>query len=692
MKNTLYALLVGINDYPAHINQLNGCVPDTERVAQYLHDREGSNYNLKIVTRHNEKATRATVINDFKTHLAAAKDDDVVLFYYSGHGAQEKADPSVWKAEPNKKLEGLALFDSIPAGFKNCKLLADKELRYLLTYITTHNERGESKNKTPHIVVITDCCHSGENTRGLAADDGLKERLIEEVLDQRPWKDFVFASDPKITPQLLAINPVNRLFPLTPHVAMAACRANERAKETPFGGVFTSNLMDILDRSQGVVTYRDLQNRIKNYLKNQYTQIPQIYASTDKSDLFHLFLGKNGGSKPFYANVVFNQTDGWVMDMGAMQGMSNQAKGVKIVSFDGTLTLDATIAKIASNHTTLTVAEADKLDNQAQYKGMIDGFLSAPIGLFIDNLDGNAAMEQALRDVLTASGKNINIVPKEDLSDYALRIFDGKYVITNRVDTDEKVRYKPLVMPTANVDLVFSDINQISQFEYVKNLENSGDNTLSLDKVTISFLEKGKTTPTPIEEIKGEEFVNIPYWAKDANGFPYGEISISVTNNDAKPLYVSLLCLSTTFGVTTDFFSAGVQLLEQKGSTVKVWDGEWIDLNYEPHTQIFNNPSSDSLFKLIVSRQPFDVTPFEMVDLPTPLDLFDNNKTKRGEEKEKAIGRKKNASTDEGDAWVTRTITMRNPNPVFDAAYRNKPSRFNEWLATDGGAYLKKLY
>ena len=689
MKNTLYALLVGINDYPAHINQLNGCVSDTERVEQYLRDREGSNYDVKIVRRINAEATRATVINDFKTHLATAKSDDIVLFYYSGHGAQEEADPSVWTAEPNKKLEGLALFDSIPIGFKNCKLLADKELRYLLTYITTHNERGELKNETPHIVVITDCCHSGENTRGMDANDGLKERLIVEVLGQRPWKDFLFAND--INPKLLAMNPINRIFPLTPHVAMAACRANERAKETPFGGVFTNNLMDILDRSQGVVTYRDLQNRIRNYLKNQYTQIPQIYASTDKSDLFRLFLGKTGGSKPFYANIVFNKTDGWLMDMGALQGISNQSKGVKIVSFDGTVSLEATLNKIAANHTTLTITDADKLDNQAQYKGMIDGFLSAPIGLFIDNLEGNAAMEHAFRDVLNEAGKNINIVPKEALADYALRIFDGKYVITNRIDVDEKVRYKPLVMPTANVDLAFSDLNQISQFEYVKNLENSGDNTLSLDKVTISFLEKGKTTPTPIKEDKGEEFVNIPYWTKDEKGFPYGEISISVTNNDAKPLYISLLCLSSTFGVTTDFFSAGVQLLEEKGSTVKVWDGEWINLNYEPHVQIFNNPSSDSLFKLIVSRQPFDVTPFEMIDLPTPLDLFDNEKTKRGEEKDKAIGRK-NANTDEGDAWVTRTIVMRNPNPVFDATYKNKPSSFNEWLDTDGGAFLKQLY
>lgn len=690
MKNTLYALLVGINEYPAHINQLDGCVSDTERVAQYLRDREGSNYDVKIVRRINAEATRATFINDFKTHLAAAKSNDVVLFYFSGHGAQEEADPSVWTAEPNNKLEGLALVDSIPVGFENCKLLADKELRYLLTYITTHNERGESKNETPHIVVITDCCHSGENTRGMNANDGLKERTIIEPLGQRKWEDFLFAD--AINPKLLATNPVNRIFPLTPHVAMAACRANERAKETPLGGVFTNNLMDILDRSQGVVSYRDLQNRIKNYLKNQYTQIPQIYASTDKSDLFRLFLGKTGGSKPFYANVVFNQTDGWLMDMGALQGISNQAKGVKIVSFDGTLSLDATIDKIATNHTTLTVADADKLDSQAQYKGMIDGFLSAPIGLFIDNLDRNAPMEQAFRDVLKVSGKNVNIVPKEDLSDYALRIFEGKYVITNRVDTDEKVRYKPLVMPTANVDLVFTDINQISQFEYVKNLENSGDNTLSLDKVTISFLEKGKTIPTPIQQEKGEEFVNIPYWTKNDKGFPYGEISISVTSNDHKPLYVSLLSLSPTFGVTTNFFSAGVQLLEQKGSTVEVWDGEWIDLTYELHDQLFNNPSSDSLFKLIVSRQPFDVTPFEMADLPTPSDLFDRDKVKRGEEKDKAIGRKTNATTDEGDAWVTRTIVMRNPNPVFDVTYKNKPSRFNEWLTTDGGAFLKHLY
>ncbi|MBL7815544.1 MAG: caspase family protein [Saprospiraceae bacterium] len=694
MKNNpnLYALIVGIDDYQRPVSKLKGCVPDAQAIKKYLEEKEKDNFTLKIKTRFNQEATRTNVINDFQTHLAAATENDVILFFYAGHGAQEKADPSVWLSEPDQKLEGLVLYDSVPADFKNCKLLADKELRYLLNYVANKNEKGEKK-KNPHIVVVTDCCHSGENTRGGEFDGEMLHRHYEPAttrgdgsLPARAWDDFLFAK--VIDPKKLATQPINDIIPPARHVAMAACQSNELASEKGGHGVFTTHLIEILERSQGLVSYRDLQSRVKNYLKNQFPQVPQIYASTDSTDLYRLFLGKKGVSKPVSATVQCNEKDGWMMDMGAIHGISNQAKGVKVTSADGKISLDAAISKIETDHTFLTIADDSKLDKRGQYRGIIEGFLSAPIAVFIDNLDGNKEKETDLRDLIVSQGKNLNVVAKEDIADYAIRIFDGKYVITNRVDTDQKAKFKPIVLPSNDVALAFDDLNHISQYEFVKNLENTGSNKMSLDKVSIAFLEKGKTTPATIQNVKGKEIVELPYQGKDTEGIPTGSIQITVTSNDDKPLYVALLYLSPTFGIMTNMMSNNVQLLEKKGDKALAWDGEDITLTFETQTGVFNLPSSDTTMKLIISRQPFDVSMFQLDDLPSPMPLFE---TERGEGGTRGLQRV-STNTEAADAWATRTLLLRNPNPFYDKDYKNKPKNFDKWLNTEGSEFLKKLY
>ena len=100
MSRTIYALLVGINDYLGGVTGLNGCVNDVKRMAEFLQLRtQGGEFELKPLTltsgdRANAsevKPTRQVVIDGFRTHLCQAGPDDVALFYYSGHGSQEKA-------------------------------------------------------------------------------------------------------------------------------------------------------------------------------------------------------------------------------------------------------------------------------------------------------------------------------------------------------------------------------------------------------------------------------------------------------------------------------------------------------------------------------------------------------------------------------------------------------------------------
>jgi hypothetical protein len=62
------------------------------------------------------KPTRQAVIDAFRQHLGRAVEGDVALFYYSGHGSQEKAPPEFWHLEPDHLDETLVLYDSRVAG------------------------------------------------------------------------------------------------------------------------------------------------------------------------------------------------------------------------------------------------------------------------------------------------------------------------------------------------------------------------------------------------------------------------------------------------------------------------------------------------------------------------------------------------------------------------------------------------
>ncbi|HEY53862.1 MAG TPA: caspase family protein, partial [Caldilineae bacterium] len=117
MTRTVYALLVGIDDYPAPVNPLKGCVNDIERMHTLLQERivgDGDEYKPLLLT--NGAATRQGVIDGFHNHLAQAGEHDVALFCYSGHGSQQKSPPEFWDLEPDRRDETLVCYDSRSTG------------------------------------------------------------------------------------------------------------------------------------------------------------------------------------------------------------------------------------------------------------------------------------------------------------------------------------------------------------------------------------------------------------------------------------------------------------------------------------------------------------------------------------------------------------------------------------------------
>ncbi len=163
---TRRALIVGIDDYTAsslprnmHVpprvdrgwNDLRGSVRDAETFSAILQLLYGFN-ERNVVLLKNQNATRAAILNAIETHLVKpAQKDDVIVFYYAGHGAQV---PNSLSDEVDHMDESLIPADSR----RGAPDIRDKELRRAFNAILDRGAR---------LTLILDHCHSGSSFRGL---------------------------------------------------------------------------------------------------------------------------------------------------------------------------------------------------------------------------------------------------------------------------------------------------------------------------------------------------------------------------------------------------------------------------------------------------------------------------------------------------------------------------------------------
>jgi Caspase domain len=155
------ALLIGINDYTAahpgpgavpnrDYSNLTGAAPD----ARLLQEMLVLLYHFEkrdIVTLIDQAATRSAIFEALEELIKNAQKDDVILFYYAGHGSQVK----------NSLSDERDLLDEsiVPADSRSgAPDIRDKELRPLFNRILDRGAR---------LTVILDNCHSGSGARGL---------------------------------------------------------------------------------------------------------------------------------------------------------------------------------------------------------------------------------------------------------------------------------------------------------------------------------------------------------------------------------------------------------------------------------------------------------------------------------------------------------------------------------------------
>ena len=182
------ALLIGINDYSAsdirtptqpaapgrEWPDLRGAVNDVQTLQEMLVLLYGFQHH-DIVTLTDQSATRAAILESLERHLVATSaKDDVLFFYYAGHGSQVRNSRS---DEPDGLDEAIVPADS-RLGAPDIR---DKELRRSFNRILDRGAR---------LTVLLDACYSGSGARGGFPVDVPVRGIKEDRRDLRDGMDY----------------------------------------------------------------------------------------------------------------------------------------------------------------------------------------------------------------------------------------------------------------------------------------------------------------------------------------------------------------------------------------------------------------------------------------------------------------------------------------------------------------------
>lgn len=83
---TTYAVIVGVEEYDSpKVNNLTASVDDAERVYTFFLQHTAAE---NLILLRNKEATKANILKAMQRLFAKAKADDMILFYFSGHGSK----------------------------------------------------------------------------------------------------------------------------------------------------------------------------------------------------------------------------------------------------------------------------------------------------------------------------------------------------------------------------------------------------------------------------------------------------------------------------------------------------------------------------------------------------------------------------------------------------------------------------
>jgi Caspase domain len=630
--SNFYALLVGINEYaPASkVNPLTGCINDINAYETFFRQqyKDFLKKDTDIKVLRNAEATYTNVINSFQTHLGQAKAGDIALFVFCGHGAQELTAPEYKQFFPDGKGETLVCYDArLPTG----QDLADKELAVLLNQL----------NQAAHIVCILDCCHSGSGTRDIADMQFAGSRRVATKDIARPYETYFFANQyPK---------GAGLTLPKSKHILLAACRADEEARElTNKRGFFSTFLIQTLENNIHQ-SYADLFMRCRIGMENLGgdAQHPQ-FDSYNGFEPSKKFLQPNSGttiSQLF--PIAFNQQKrAWEANIGAIQGLPTRAnKPSQLTVFEGTTRKGiATTQKVGIQRSVVTFDFVE--DTNVIYNASLLSLPTTAIDVIVEPAEAVILKENVAKIPLLYA----NIVPNDSKNwAYQLTLQDHKVVISDRNMVVDEHLVTPFNPIASVVQESIGNLDVIGRWEKLLKLQNERSKFQEND--LIFWFEQLTDAGEWVKSSSNEVMVDLIH--QKNNDYKSVKFRLNVTNNTKQNLHCALFYFARQFGIMT----LDNRLIPQNTTATLYQDD--ILINDATRTD------STDIFKLIFSNDKIDDFLITQRDLhDTRRDLANNTPREMEDWNAKTIFVK---ATKKKDEISNKDITIANGGITIQA-------------------------
>jgi hypothetical protein len=679
MARTIHALLVGIDAYPEPINPLDGCVNDVETFAAYLKERvkgsDGTALELRLLR--NQEATRDAVIQGFREHLTRAGKDDIALFYYAGHGAQEQAPPEFWHLEPDHLNETLVCYDSRLEGHWD---LADKELAKLIDEVSA---------KSPHFAIILDCCHSGSGTR--APEQKAKARLAQIDKRVRPLSSYIVGVDEATRlAGARGLTDTPSGFGAGKYVLMAACRdyqlAKEYSAEGRARGAFSYFLNDTLAAASGPLSYRDLFTRAGSLMQTKVDdQAPQLEAPTP-GDLDALFL--DGAIRPAEPAYGVAYRDGeWLLQAGRVHGLpaTQGAETIELALYpfdapaetlrDRSRSLGkATAREVKPTTSVLEIPGAVKLAEDTTYKAVITKLPLPALGVRIEgeSADGVALARAALAKASPGGKGSLYVreaVPPET-PEFRLIASKGQYVIAGPQAQGDR----PLVgqldgFSEATAQKAIERLEHIARWTLTSRFNNP-DTSIQPEEVELQILQGDAL-------LTGRD-IRLQYKQAGGKSTP-PKFKVKVKNKGQRTLWVALLDLTQSYKISAGLQQSASTRLEP-GQEFAPLGGKEISATVPDEVWKQGVVEYKDTLKLIVCTDEFDARLMEQpaLDLPRPASRSTRGIRAGSLNRLMARVQTRDIGADdqaELDDWFATSVTFTTVRPLDASTIPDDPAR-----------------
>lgn len=254
------ALCVGINNYPGTSNDLQGCVNDANDWSELL---TGLGFETSQLL--DSQATRQNVKIGLAGLVASTRENDVIIFTYSGHGTQVI---DLNSDEGDTYDEAIYVYDGT---------VLDDDLRVIIDQV----------HPKASLVVISDSCFSGTVTR--LVPEHTKPRFMpnQDVPPGRVVRQHFLLPEANI-----------------PELLVSGCSDSEYSYDAEidgrYNGAMTAMALKVI-RQDPQATYAAFYAGLRARLPSQdYPQTPQLEGSTAHKGtrLFEPFPASDPGPTP----------------------------------------------------------------------------------------------------------------------------------------------------------------------------------------------------------------------------------------------------------------------------------------------------------------------------------------------------------------------------------------------------------